>query len=108
MGEWTSGTDEGGEIGLFAIGPSILPAAPDDALPLVGQSAHGGMERTTFGALLLEVSSGPLVVANTLTRILMKALAHEKCAGEATFDQPLAAALAGDGRDGAGALQGAG
>jgi hypothetical protein len=59
-----TGTDESGQVDWFAVRFAILPATPDDALPFVGECAHGSVKRATFGALLLEVGSGPLAMPN--------------------------------------------
>ena len=66
-----TGTAESGDVGLFAVRFAILPAAPDDALPLVSQGADGRMKRTALGAMLLVIGCGPEAVADTFASPLM-------------------------------------
>jgi hypothetical protein len=44
-------------IGLLAVGCAVLPAAPDDALPLESQRSDGGVMGRAFGALLQDLGS---------------------------------------------------
>ena len=41
------------DIGLFTVGFSLLPAAPDDADPFVGERSQGGVVTDAFVSLLV-------------------------------------------------------
>ena len=76
-----------------------MPALPDDADPLEGQGADGGVMLFAFGALLVVVGAGLERVLDRLGGKLMKSLAQELGTEVAPTNAELFAAALDEGSD---------
>ncbi len=98
-GEWAVSAAQRGLVVSIGVGDPVLPASPDDSLPFVGKSSHGGVVPGTPGSLLVVESRRPAGVQDAFLGVFMEALAVEKRALIATMDVALAPALLGHGGD---------
>ena len=99
MKQWGSAFSEGREVTGFVVRDAVNPAAPEDADPLEGKSADGGIVGSTFFAVALVESIGPEGSRDGLFRPLDERLADERRAREAPVDPGVVAASLGDGGD---------
>src|SRR5689334_9136917 len=96
---------EGFEVARLVVGPLVLPAAVQDADPLEGQSAEGGVTgHAPLPGALVE-GPGPERLTDGAGRPLDEGLSQKRVAGVAPVDGALVAAAFGDGRHAGEALK---
>ena len=77
------------EVSSFVVGEAIAPAHKHDALPLEGQSAHGGGMSFTSLKLILDKYFGPGAVESRLAGVFKEALMEEVRPGPPAMDPML-------------------
>ena len=93
------------DVGGFVVWDSVLPAAKDDSLPLVGQRSFGHLGRLAFVFEELVIRRRPTTLLDRKSRVLMKGLPEELWAGPAARHEGLFAALGRERRDTCGSLE---
>src|SRR6185295_14825342 len=96
---------QGRFVNRLLVDRPALPAAPDDALPFVGQRPHCGVMSASLLALLPIVSRRPPAVQDRFLGVLVKTLFVKLRAQVAPMHVTLAAALLGHRRDATEALE---
>src|SRR5208282_5880963 len=84
---------------MLVIRSMVLPATVEDATPLEGQGAHGGMMTLAAIPLLLIVSLGPGRLGDGATGELVQGLAEKPRTSPTPVDPAALAAALGDGSD---------
>ena len=84
------------EVAGFVIGFTVLPAAEEDALPFVGETAQDGLVPVALGFLLLIIGFGPQGLDDGLCGPFDKGLPPELVAGVTAVDEMHLAALFGE------------
>src|SRR5207245_8767819 len=90
---------EGPQVKRFVVGGTGFPAAIENANPLVGQGANGGMVRNAVLPLLLVISRRPERLFSGRIREFVKGLAQELGTGPAPVHPAHLAARRSDGSD---------